>query len=201
LRLTATATALSIWFWLSSLNAVCQEKPIPALPSPTFKDIEGKVHRPFADSDVRAVVLTFTVIDCPIVNSYLAELNRIDTEYGPRGVRVILLQVDPALPVDEARKHARQYDLQPPVVFDEHHDWVRKVGAKVTPEVAVISPAGEVLYNGRIDDRFAGLGKRREQATSHDLRKALDAILSDRPVDRPRTKAVGCSIPELPKEQ
>lgn len=176
-----------------------QERRDSRLPSSTFKDIEGKAHQPFADAEVRAVVLEFMVLTCPIVNAHLPELNRIHTEYGPRGVRAILLQDDLTLPVEKALEHARNYDLRPPVVFDDRHDWVRKVGAKVTPKVAVISPAGEVLYIGRIDCRFAGIGKRREHANSRDLGDALDAILADRPVNQPRTKAVGCNIPELPK--
>jgi Redoxin len=161
-------------------------------------DIDGSIHRPFDDPQVRAVVLVFVVPDCPISNAYLPELNRLHADYGPRGVRLFLVQVDPQLSVEGAREHAKEYRLRPPVVLDGRHAWVRKLGATVTPEAAVLSPAGQVLYLGRIDDRYPALGKWRAKVTSHDLRDALDAVLAGRPVPRPRTEAVGCDIPDVP---
>jgi len=53
-----------------------------------------------------------------------------------------------------------------------------------------------LVYRGRIDDQFAGLGKRRTVVTSHDLRDALEATLVGKPVPQPRTEAVGCPIPK-----
>jgi Redoxin len=161
-------------------------------------DIDGSIHRPFDDPQVRAVVLVFVVPDCPISNAYLPEVNRLHSAYGPRGVRLFLVQVDPQLSPEGAREHAKEYQLRPPVVLDGRHAWVREVGATITPEAAVLSPAGEVLYLGRIDDRYPALGKRRDQVTSHDLRDALDVILAGRPVPRPRTEAVGCDMPDVP---
>ncbi len=163
-----------------------------------LRDIDGTSHRPFDDPEVRAVLLVFVVPDCPIANSYMPEFNRLYADYGPRGVRLFLIQVDPQLSIEGAREHARNYQLRPPVVLDERHAWVRKVGATVTPEAAVLSPAGDLLYVGRIDNRYPELGKRRDQVTAHDLRDALDAVLAGRPVPEPRNKAVGCSIPDLP---
>ena len=160
-------------------------------------DIGGSTHRPFDDSQVRAVVLVFVVTDCPIANSYMPEFNRLHADYEQRGVRLFLIQVDPELSVENAREHARLYELRPPVVLDARHDWVRKVGATITPEAAVLSPTGEVLYLGRIDNRYAGLGKRRDQVTSHDLRDSLDSILAGRPVSQPRIAAVGCNITDI----
>jgi hypothetical protein len=60
----------------------------------------------------------------------------------------------------------------------------------------VLSPSGDVLYRGRIDDRVADFGKRRVEPTRRDLRLALDAILAGKPVQARLTKAVGCYIPE-----
>jgi hypothetical protein len=51
------------------------------------------------------------------------------------------------------------------------------------------------VYLGRIDDAYYGYGKRRASATSHDLRGALDAVLTGKPVPRARTTVLGCEIP------
>jgi hypothetical protein len=163
-----------------------------------IEDIAGLTHRPFGDPRVRAVVLVFLLPDCPISNSYVPELNRLHAEYGSRGVRLFLIEADPQTSVEDAREHARQYQLRPPVVLDGRHAWVRRTGAAVATQAAVLSPAGQVLYLGRIDNRYAAFGKRRVQVTAHDLRAALEAVLAGRPVPRPRTEAVGCDIPDLP---
>ena len=85
-----------------------------------------------------------------------------------------------------------------PVALDPRHEWVKRVRPTIAPEAAVFSPTGDLLYRGRIDDQYAGLGKRRTNVTSHDLRDALEAILAGEPVPVARTDAVGCPIPQLP---
>ena len=59
---------------------------------------------------------------------------------------------------------------------------VQLSGASVTPQAAVLSPDGTVLYLGRIDNRVEDFGKQRPQATVPDLRNALDALLAGKPV-------------------
>ena len=50
------------------------------------------------------------------------------------------------------------------------------------------------FYRGRIDDTYFGYGKRRFAATHHDLRDALEAVLSGKPVHERTTEAIGCFI-------
>ena len=135
--------------------------------------------------------------DCPIANGYAPEINRLCRDYTSRGVRFYLVQVDPDTSPQQASQHAREFGYACPVVLDAQHALVRRAGATVVPEAAVFAPDGERKYLGRIDDQYADLGKRRAQATSRDLRDALDAVLADRPVPRPVTQPVGCSIPPL----
>jgi AhpC/TSA family len=163
---------------------------------PAFVDILGKEHRPSTDPSTKAIVLVFILADCPIANSYMPELNRLHEAFSTRGVCLLLVQADARITVEQAREHAEQYQVQVPVILDRRHAWVSKAGATKTPEAVVFSAAGDILYRGRIDDQFAGLGKRRANVTSHDLGEALDAILAGRPVRQPRTEVVGCLIPE-----
>lgn len=172
--------------------------PPPGFP---LRDVAGVEHRPFTEPDTRAVALLFVLPDCPVANAYAPEVNRLIAEYGPRGVRFFVVQVDPEVTDVEAAKHARAYGYTCPVVVDRGHELVRRAGATMVPEVAVFAADGSRKYHGRIDDLYADLGKRRARASSHDLRDALDAVLAGRPVARPETEAVGCDIPPLsPKE-
>jgi hypothetical protein len=107
------------------------------------------------------------------------------------------VHVDPDLTKDAAQKHAREYGLSLPVLLDTKHQLVAATGVTHTPEVAVILKDGTVAYRGRIDDRYPGLGIKRQAPKERDLRDALTAILAGDPVPVSRTDAVGCSIPDL----
>jgi hypothetical protein len=54
-----------------------------------------------------------------------------------------------------------------------------------------------VLYLGRIDNRVEDFDQRRNAATQHDLRNALDAVLAGRPAPHASAKVVGCAIPRI----
>ena len=142
----------------------------------------------------RATVLLFVGQDCPISNQYAPELGRIIRDYTERGVRFYAVYTDADLSLADARKHARAFGLTCPIIVDARHQLARQTGVTVTPEVAVFTPNGARRYRGRIDDRYLSLGRRREQVTRRDLRLALDAILSGKPVAQPTTRAVGCFV-------
>jgi thiol-disulfide isomerase/thioredoxin len=160
----------------------------------TLRDTEGIAHSPNEWSQARAVVLYFVTTDCPLSNGYAPEMNRIDQAYAPRGVIFYAVQGDTTIPDEEVRRHAREYGYHFPALLDPRQILARLAGATVTPEAAVLSPVGAVLYLGRIDNRVEDFGKTRIEATEFDLREALDAILSGRPVPYPRTRALGCAI-------
>jgi len=164
--------------------------------SPTLTDLDGRQVELANDPSVKAIALVFILPDCPICNAYIPALNRLHQSLLAGGVQMILVHADAATTADNARQHAREYQIQSPVILDPHHAWVSRAGASTAPEAAVFSPAGELLYRGRIDNQYAGLGKRRATVTSHDLRDALEAVLAGQPIKEPRTEAIGCLIPE-----
>jgi hypothetical protein len=164
----------------------------------SLDDIHGIGQHPFDDPNAKATVLVFTMQDCPIANSYVPTLNQFVDDFQSRGVRLFFVHVDPQLTNDAARKHAEEYQIKAPVVIDRQHAWVKLAAATRSPQAVVFSPAGEVLYSGRIDDKYVGFGNRRTHVTAHDLQDAIDAILSGRPIPKSTTEAIGCYIPSLP---
>jgi thiol-disulfide isomerase/thioredoxin len=158
-------------------------------------DTDGLVHRQSEWASKRAVVVFFTTIECPLSNGYIPEMNRLHTEYAARNVGFYAVEVDPTIADRDVRVHAKDFAIAYPVLLDKHQTLVRRVGATTTPEVAVLSNTGSLLYLGRIDNRVVDFDQRRNVVTEHDLRDALDAVLAGRPVTHPRTTVVGCSIP------
>ena len=165
--------------------------------APEFEDLEGNRVTPLAfDNDQVASVLVFITTDCPIANAFQPELKRLHEAYAPRGVRFWMVHVDPDLEPQSAREHADEYGIRSPFVLDPDHVLVEKAEATITPEAAVFLSDGSIAYRGRISDLFADLGERRREARNHDLRDALDAVVSGRPLTVARTEAIGCFIPE-----
>src|SRR5205814_9359828 len=106
------------------------------------------------------------------------------------------IHADPAVSAEAARKHAGEYRLGFPIVLDPAQELARKVGATVVPSAVLLSPTGEVLYRGRIDDRYALDGKRRDEPRSRDLRQAIEAVLAGKSPPARETRAFGCPLPE-----
>jgi AhpC/TSA family. len=148
--------------------------------------------------DGKASVLFFVTTDCPIANSYAPEIQRICSEYGPKKISCDLIYVDPDLTTADVKKHMKDFGYANiPAILDSSQKVVHAAGATITPEAAIIGPAGKVLYSGRIDNVYAALGKRRPQATERDLRKALDEIVDGKAVTTSQTQPVGCYIPPI----
>ena len=169
--------------------------PVPSTAPASWPDVDGLPQRPLATAERAATVLLFVATDCPISNGYTPEINRIAGEYGPKGVAFFAVHADLSVEPDAARTHAAEFGYRCPVLLDADQRLARRVGATVTPEAAVLGPDGRVAYLGRIDDLYAGYGKRRHAPTSRELRDALDAVLAGRPVARARVPGIGCEIP------
>jgi peroxiredoxin len=165
-----------------------------AAPQFHLRDTTGAAHTAAEWSGHKAVLLFFVTTDCPISNSYVPEMNRIRDEYAAQGVLTYAVQADTTTPDADVAKYARDFHYGFPLLLDPRQALVNLTGATVTPEAVVLSLAGQVLYHGRIDNRVADFGKQRPQATEHDVRDALDAVLAGKPVARPATKSIGCAI-------
>lgn len=161
-----------------------------------LKDVDGRVQSPLSQPDKKATVLFFLLPECPISNSYAPEIQRICNEYAPKKIAAFVVHADPDVTAQEAKKHAKEFGLSCPVLLDPAHLLVKKTGVTMAPEVAVVAPDGKILYRGRIDDWYVDYGKRRAAPTQRDLRSALDAILQGKAVPTPRTKIIGCDLPE-----
>jgi len=166
----------------------------PAVPPFQLRDTAGSLHTPAEWAGAKAILLFFVTNDCPVTNSYVPEMNRMAAAYAPRGVRTYAVVADPGLAPSLVAAYARDYRYAFPLLLDPLQDLVRLTGATVTPQAAVLSPEGRLLYRGRIDNRVADFGKQRPQATVHDLRDALDAVLAGKPVAAPFTRSIGCAI-------
>jgi peroxiredoxin len=160
-----------------------------------LRDSTGAPHTTAEWASAKAAVVFFVTTDCPIGNSYVPEMNRIRQAYASRGVVVWAVQADPAVAGPVVAKYAVDFSYSFPLLLDPEQRLVQLAGATITPQAAIFSPEGKVLYLGRIDNRVEDFGVSRPKATVPDLRNALDAVLAGRTPAPDRTKSIGCSIP------
>ena len=77
---------------------------------------------------------------------------------------------------------------------DKDQRITKKLSATVTPEVVITGTDETILYQGRINDAYLQLGKRKHIYTSNDLAAALENITNGREMPKPWKRAVGCYI-------
>ena len=190
---------LSLLLALPSLADAADIETIPAEQLGTsLTTIQGEPTQPLSCEDgSKFAALIFITTDCPIANAYAPEIGRLGTFISEAGGKLTLVHVDADRSEAEAAQHAGDYGLQSPVVIDRKHQLVTATGATVTPEAALISPEGKLIYRGRINDLFADFGERRRAPTTHDLKHAIQTFLKGETLESARIEAVGCYIPQL----
>jgi hypothetical protein len=162
-------------------------------------DLDGRAVDPLAVPVSGAHVLVFTTTDCPISNRYAPEVARLAAAYAARGVRFWVVYPVPGDTPDKIRAHVSQFGLDLPIVRDTAFALVRRTGVSVTPEVAVFDARGDMVYRGRVDDRYVDFGVDRPAPTTRDLDQALANLLAGKPVEPKTSRAVGCILSDLLK--
>ncbi len=142
-------------------------------------------------------VYVFTTTDCPISNRYAPEIQRLATAFGSQAKFVLVYPVTSDTD-DKIREHKRKFAYAIESVRDVDQQLVKMTGVSVTPEVAVIN-GDQLLYRGRIDDRYVSFGVDRIKPTTRDLENALTAAIAGKPIAVKQTQAIGCFLAELVK--
>ncbi|HTC90366.1 MAG TPA: redoxin domain-containing protein [Bryobacteraceae bacterium] len=163
-------------------------------PQFALRDTRNIVHSPEEWNGKKAIVVFFTTTDCPLSNNEVPEMNRTRRDYESRGVAFYAVQADTTIAEADVLQHTKEYQFSFPVLFDPQQILAKMTGATTIPSAAVLTPQGTVLYLGRVDNLVEDFNVRRQEATKFDLREALDAVLTGKPVAHPRTKTFGCAI-------
>ncbi len=161
-------------------------------------DISGGKHSPAEWHGKKAVLIFFVAAECPVSNFYSPDFARIAHEYAEKGVVTYGVHCDEDLTAADAAAHAKEYGLKFPCSWTRSRSWPGR-SARTTPEAFVLSPDGNVLYHGRIDDRFAINGTRRDEPSKHELEDALRAVVTGKKPAVAETKPYGCPLPRREK--
>jgi peroxiredoxin len=189
----ATAVALSP---VAHAAAVVGE----AAPEFTLSDSKGAKHSLSAFKG-KWVVLEWVNYECPFVQKHYGSGNmqKLQKEYAAKGV--VWLSVNSSnvgkqgfFPPAEIEGRSKQWGAaQSAYLIDTDGTVGRAYGAKTTPHMFVIDPAGKVVYAGGIDDKPST--DKADIATARNFVKAaLDEGMAGKPVSTTTSTPYGCSV-------
>ena len=168
-----------------------------AEPAITLPGTDGMDHSPLSlAADKKATILFFGSPFCNTSNTFLPEINAITETFEDR-FSFFFIHSESDLLMTQVMEHKELLKVRPLALLDQKQLLAKLTGARITPEVVVLSATGTTLYQGRINDLYLGPTKRQRKATTSDLRDALSAIAENKPVPTPRTEAMGCKIPGI----
>lgn len=191
--LIAAATMLAA----PAFAAATVGQPAPAF---TATDSNGR-QVSLADFKGKTVVLEWTNADCPFVQKHYQSGNIPKLQADARKDGVVWLTVNSgaagkqgAVTGAEAARIMRAANASPSAyLLDGSGAIGQAYGAKTTPHMFVINPAGTLVYAGGIDSipsaDPADLGKAQNY-----VRLALADVKAGREVGTPTSKPYGCSV-------
>jgi thiol-disulfide isomerase/thioredoxin len=138
----------------------------------------------------------FICSHCPYVQHVKQEIGRVATDYAPRGLGIVAISSnDIAAFPDDAPVRMKALALEEgwsfPYLFDETQQVARAFQAACTPEFYLFDRQRRLVYRGQLD---GSRPKNDVPVTGRDLRAALDALLSGKPISADQVPSVGCNI-------
>jgi peroxiredoxin len=166
--------------------------------APDFRlpDTNGKLVSLGDYTGQSALLVMFICNHCPFVKHIRSELAAIGRDYPKNKVGIIAISSNdaqlypddgPAKMIEETRTAG--YDF--PYLYDESQAVAQAYRAACTPDFFLFDRYHRLVYRGQLDDSRPSNGI---PVTGSDLRSALDALVSGRPVSASQKPSIGCNI-------
>ncbi|MDF1744919.1 MAG: redoxin domain-containing protein [Gimesia sp.] len=180
---------------LSETNTITQKTGLLTFRLPTN---DGGIVELTEKSQQNATVVCFLGAECPLARLYGPKLNAMMATYQSQGVRFVGVNSNQQDSLEDVQKYVKRYAIQFPIGKDYGNAVADQFQAVRTPEVFVLDQSLKIRYRGRIDNQYLP-GISRAETTSHDLKNALDQVLSGEKVMVSSTKPNGCHIGRVKK--
>lgn len=159
-----------------------------------LKGVDGNQYGLNDFADRKALIVVFSCNHCPYVRDYEDRMVQLQRDYSKKGVSLVAINSndDHDYPEDSFEKmvqRSKDKGFNFPYLRDETQEVARKYGAICTPHVFAFDHNRVLQYKGRIDDN-----RNSAMVTVHDLRNAIESMITG---GRPRvqeTRPFGCSI-------
>jgi peroxiredoxin len=163
-----------------------------------LKNVDGKPVSLDGNSSVKGYIVVFTCNTCPVAQAYEDRIIALDKKYASEGYPVIAINANDAAlssgdSFEEMKKRAARKSYGFAYLTDETQEVAKTYGARNTPTVFVVKRSGNdfiLAYTGAIDNNTQDAAS----ATEKYVQNAVDALLKEKTVSVPTTKAIGCGI-------
>ncbi len=144
----------------------------------------------------RALLVMFICRHCPYVKHVREELARLGRDFADSELAIVAISSNDVEEYPEDRpeslaEEAREAGYAFPYLFDESQEVAKAYTAACTPDFFLFDADRALVYRGQLDDSRPSNGL---PVTGKDLRAAIDAVLSGRPVSEDQRASIGCSI-------
>lgn len=151
----------------------------------------------FAQNEIKSPsheVFIFLHESCKISQFYMPLLDSLSLVYG-REVRFVGVFPNESSTEKGVDSFRSQFNIQFELLQDYKQHLTKKYSATVTPELVVVDlRSAAIVYQGRIDDSYFRVGKRKTVKQTQELVDVLQAIAEGREVDVISQPAIGCFI-------
>ncbi len=143
-----------------------------------------------------AVLVIFMCNHCPYVKHVQKALAALVRDYQARGLGVVGISSNDVSshpedgPEDMARV-AEEIGYTFPYLYDESQEVAKAYHAACTPDFFLFDAKRKLVYRGQMDASRPG---NNIPVTGSDLRRALDAVLTDKPIPGDQRASLGCGI-------
>ena len=164
--------------------------------------VDGKNYSLASFRDSKLLVVVFSCNHCPYVIGCEDRMNRFYADYSQRGVAMIAINSNeteghPGDSFENMQKRAKEKNFKFAYVRDDTQEIARAYGALRTPHFYVFDQQRRLRYTGRMDDNPRTPGAEK----THELRDAVDSLLSNKQVDVELTNPIGCNVKWKGKER
>ena len=166
----------------------------------TLKSVDNKKVSLNDFKDAKGFVVVFICNKCPMAKLYSDRLIKINDKYKKQKVYLLSINsMDTLAYAEESfklmQKKAAKDKFNFPYLQDKKQVVAKQFNATHTPQAFIIwkhkeSNKFSIKYEGTIDDNAA----EPEKATKHYLTSAIDDMLQNKPVAKPKTDSFGCRI-------
>ena len=165
------------------------------MPEFNLRGTDGKTHAGSEYSQAKALVVFFTCNHCPYVIGSDESTRKSAERVADKGVRFVAINSNSENTYSEDSfdhmvKRMEDHKFPWDYLHDESQDVARAYGALRTPHFFLFDVDRKLAYTGRAVDSPRNASK----AKAHDLDRALDELLEDRPVSVPLTNPIGCNV-------
>lgn len=160
------------------------------LPALRLRDAQGALQR--LQPGAGGTVVVLLAPDCPLCKNYAPALRELQQQLPD--VKIYGIVPGKAYTAAMVQEYARQYAIPFPLLLDGGLAAAKALKGIATPEAFYFSPRGALVYRGLIDDRMAGLGKKRRVVTERYLESAIIRNKAGLAVTNSRTEPIGCLI-------